>query len=271
MALTTYQIEILRHLSDRRKRDGVSYVAGGAALNYILNTTRRSRDIDIFHDTTEALRETWISDKQSLSEAGYVIDIIREAPAFIEADVKNGENHVLMQWTRDSAFRFFPLIEDDVLGLTLHPFDLATNKVLAMAGRLEVRDWIDTIESHRVVQPLGYLIWAAAGKDPGINPDMLLSEAARLHYSQMEIDNLDFGSDHPSASLLSIEWKNAISEGKEIIDLLPENHLGECILTSDTKGLYRESPAKLNQDLLKSKITYFKGSIGGAWPILPDV
>ncbi len=34
---------------------------------------------------------------------------------------------------------WFLLIEDDRLGLALHPFDLATNKVLAMAGHLEVR------------------------------------------------------------------------------------------------------------------------------------
>jgi hypothetical protein len=31
MALTEYQIAILRLLSERRKREGVSYIAGGAA------------------------------------------------------------------------------------------------------------------------------------------------------------------------------------------------------------------------------------------------
>ena len=47
---------------------------------------------------------------------------------------------VLLQWVKDSAFRFFPLVEHADFGLTLHPFDLATNKVLALVGRLEVRD-----------------------------------------------------------------------------------------------------------------------------------
>ena len=36
------------------------------------------------------------------------------------------------------SFRFFPLVEHEELGLTLHPFGLATNKVLALIGRLEV-------------------------------------------------------------------------------------------------------------------------------------
>jgi hypothetical protein len=34
-------------------------------------------------------------------------------------------------------------------GLTLHPFDLATNKVLALVGRTEVRDWVDMVECGR--------------------------------------------------------------------------------------------------------------------------
>jgi hypothetical protein len=40
---------------------------------------------------------------------------------------------VTIEWTRDSAFRFFPLVGHDDFGLVLHPFDLATNKVLALA------------------------------------------------------------------------------------------------------------------------------------------
>src|SRR5262245_44561303 len=33
-------------------------------------------------------------------------------------------------------YRFFPLLEHPDFGLTLHPFDLASNKVLGLAGRL---------------------------------------------------------------------------------------------------------------------------------------
>jgi len=42
-----------------------------------------------------------------------------------------------------------------VRALALHPFDLATNKVLALVGRLEVRDWVDVIECDRRLQPFG--------------------------------------------------------------------------------------------------------------------
>lgn len=48
----------------------------------------------------------------------------------MEALVSRRGQDLIVEWTRDSAFRFFPLVEENDLGLTLHPFDLATNKVL---------------------------------------------------------------------------------------------------------------------------------------------
>ena len=77
---------------------------------------------------------------------------------------------VEVQWVRDSAYRFFPLLEHPELGLTLHPFDLATNKVLALVGRIAVRDWVDILTCHRTLSPLGCLAWAPAGKEPGLRP-----------------------------------------------------------------------------------------------------
>lgn len=266
MALTEYQIAILRLLSERRKREGVSYIAGGAALNDALKACRRSNDIDIFHDTTEALKTTWNEDRKTLCDAGYSIDIIRENPSFVEVVVRKNDGQVLIQWLRDSAFRFFPLVEDALLGLTLHPFDLATNKILAMAGRLEPRDWIDTIECNRSLQPFGYLVWAATGKDPGINPEMLIAEAARLHYSQADIDSLDFGSIAVSAATLGVEWKQTIASAKKMIDILPVENIGACILKKDSVTLYTESVEQLARDLAGENIMFHQGCIGGAWP-----
>jgi len=59
MALTAYQRDICRLLADNRLRSGESYVAGGAALNELLRAPRLSRDIDLFHDTEQALAASW--------------------------------------------------------------------------------------------------------------------------------------------------------------------------------------------------------------------
>lgn len=85
-----------------------------------------SQDIDLFHDTREAVVATMAADRRLLVESGYEVDLLREAPTFAEAAVRRGAESTLIQWAQDSAFRFFPLIEDEELGLTLSPFDLAT-------------------------------------------------------------------------------------------------------------------------------------------------
>jgi hypothetical protein len=75
----------------------------------------------------------------------------------VEARVESQGESTELQWAFDSAFRFFPLMEYAELGLTLHPFDLATNKVLALVGRAVPRDWVDIIECDSRLQPFGYL------------------------------------------------------------------------------------------------------------------
>ena len=53
MALTAFQRDVCRLLADRRRASGESYVAGGVALSAALGTARLSRDLDVFHDTSE--------------------------------------------------------------------------------------------------------------------------------------------------------------------------------------------------------------------------
>jgi hypothetical protein len=166
MAVTEFQRAICRLFARSRIEQGDSYVAGGVALNTLIGAPRVSRDIDLFHDTREALAVTWESDRKQLLSHGYELEIRRERPTFVEAVARKEGDAVVLEWLCDSAYRFFPLVEHPDFGLTLHPFDLATNKVLALVGRLEVRDWVDTMMCSERLQHLGLLAWAACGKDP---------------------------------------------------------------------------------------------------------
>lgn len=269
MAVTPFQAAVLKLLAARRKERGESYVAGGVALNALLAAPRRSRDIDLFHDTGEALKATWAMDRETLLVAGYDVQPLREAPAFVEAVVSQGPERTAMQWVRDSAYRFFPLLEDDLMGLTLHPFDLATNKVLAMVGRVEARDWIDILTCDRRLQPFGYLVWAACGKDPGYSPPSLLALAGRHHYSQAEVDALDFEGDAPSAAVLGRAWHAALESAVAVCDQLPAEAVGTCVVTADA-DLFRGSPVDLGQALKHGALRFHTGRIGGSWPTCAD-
>ena len=147
MALTGLQRDVCRLLAASRRDRRESYIAGGAALSVALDTARLSRDLDIFHDAIEAVARSWDADRMALERAGYDVRTLRERPGYVEGLVSRHGASIVMEWARDSAFRFFPLVEHEDLGLTLHPFDLATNKVLALVGRLEARDWIDAIDA----------------------------------------------------------------------------------------------------------------------------
>lgn len=152
MALTPLQRRICRLLAEERKRTGESYVAGGVALNELLAGSRRSRDVNLFHDTEAAVAATWQIDRQVLTASGLAVAVIRERPAFVEARVQDDSETALIQWLQDSAYRFFPLVENELLGLTLHPFDLATNKLLALVGRREVRHRMPLVREHKPFQ-----------------------------------------------------------------------------------------------------------------------
>ena len=83
MALTPLQRRICLLLAEQRKQGGEAYDVGGpAALNEALGGRRRSRDVDLFHDTAEALAETWKRDRATLTGAGLSLEVAREAPSF---------------------------------------------------------------------------------------------------------------------------------------------------------------------------------------------
>jgi hypothetical protein len=268
MAITEYQRAICRLIASNRIAQGESYVAGGVALNELINSSRISRDIDLFHDTSEALLHSWEMDRELLANRGYTVDPVRMMPSFVEALIKNEADTVLMQWAQDSAFRFFPLVEDITFGLTLHPFDLATNKVLALAGRLEARDWVDVINCHRRIQNAGYLFWAACGKDPGFNPTSLIAEAKRSsHYSADEIAQLEYSDSRPNASLLGEEWHAILKEAEHIVEQLPYEHAGSCVIDGNA-DLYKGAPKDLDFALRKGAVHFHKGTLKGSYPKL---
>ena len=179
---------------------------------------------------------------------------------------RKGSERVLAEWVRDSAFRFFPLVEHAELGLTLHPFDLATNKVLALVGRVEVRDWVDIIECDARLQPLGYLAWAACGKDPGFSPAAILAEARRTsRYSVEEVRQLAFSGAPPNAGDLACRFAAMLATAAQVHELLPPGEAGKCVLSADGQ-LFRGGTDELPRALTGARLRFHPGRIRGAFP-----
>lgn len=150
------------------------YLAGGGALHFSPQSIRHSEDLDFFHDSEERVARAFARDRARLEAAGYSVRVELSQPGHIRAVVSVGHGSTRIDWAHDSAWRFMPLVRMPDGVVLMHPVDLAVNKVLALAGRDEPRDFVDILHVDETILPLGAAVWAAAGKDPGFTPRSLL-------------------------------------------------------------------------------------------------
>lgn len=161
MPLTAFQEELGRLLAVNRSED--SYLASGAAILAAPNSRRFSRDLDYFQDSAERVATAFAADGRLLVAAGCTLTTEISQPGYIRALVRRSKEATKLEWAQESTWRFMPVMRSEEFGYQLHPVDLAMNKVLALAGRDEPRDLVDTLFLHETLLPLGALVWAATG------------------------------------------------------------------------------------------------------------
>ena len=125
---------------------------------------RQSRDVDVFHDTVQSLKQVAVKDAEVLQQNGYTLDWNETQEMLQRATVSKAGRSTKVEWAYDSAFRFFPVQPDAELGFVLHPLDGATNKMLALAGRFELCNFLDVLFLQRTVLSLRALVWAAQSR-----------------------------------------------------------------------------------------------------------
>ena len=192
MPLTDFQKGVARVIAANRSPE--NHIGGGAVINRGETGLRTSDDLDIFHDALGGGRNAGAivaasatTDQQSLITAGYFVQWVIRGDGFFRAIVSRDNEHVRLDWVADTAYRFFPVQEDAEFGYCLHRADLATNKVLALVGRSEVRDFLDILQLDQEYLSLGSIIWAACGKDEGYTPSLILDMTNR-HANYQEND-----------------------------------------------------------------------------------
>jgi hypothetical protein len=77
---------------------------------------RWSADVDLFHDVEDAVMRASDADVGILRQAGYDVRPELWTPGFRRAWVARDDAGVRLEWCRDSAWRFFPIEPDDLLG-----------------------------------------------------------------------------------------------------------------------------------------------------------
>ena len=259
MPLNRIQIDILTLLASKRSPE--SYVAGSTPLNQ--SASRFSKDIDIFHDKVEDLRRIVAEDAMVLEGAGYQIEWTRQLDMIHSAKVIKDGADTRLDWAVDSDYRFFPTLPNPLFGYTLHPVDLAMNKVMAAAGRQSLRDLVDLMTIHERVLSLGAVIWAAVDKAPGFTPEGLIgwirrnSNFPRIDWELLKttepIDPLEF----------SPRLRAALKTAEKFVSQMPSSKAGLLFLESGK--VVQPEPSRLD-----SYETH-AGQRRGHWPSSPEI
>jgi hypothetical protein len=254
--LTPFQEALGRLLATNRSED--SYLAGAVPILDHPASVRTSQDLDYFHDTAARVASAFAADRATLETDGCDVRTEISQPGFVRATVSRGGEVTKVEWAQDSTWRFMPVERSDKFGFVLHPIDLATNKILALAGRDEPRDLVDTLHLHHHVLPLGPLIWAAAGKDPGFSPRSLLEILRRrgrirpedLHRLGLELD--------PEA--VKADWLAALADAETFVASRPAGEAG-CLYWSQKDRRFVDPRRVADEDL----VPHF-GRPGGVLP-----
>jgi hypothetical protein len=182
-------------------------LAGGGALIVRGDVDRGTRDLDFFGLTTESVDRLAPAVERALIRAGMEIVALQSNQGFVRLVATQGEERCEIDLAADA--RLFDIdTGPDVPTLTGE--ELAVDKVLAIFGRAEARDFIDLA----AVEPkYGFerLCELAAEKDRGFSPHVfgeMLYRFDRLQRREFEIDDDRFQQLGPIVQ----GWRNRARE-----------------------------------------------------------
>ena len=263
MPLDDFQKEILELIHNNRATS--SPFAGGSAIQY--HGMRLSDDQDIFitGDPEPVMR----IDKQALVDAGLIVQETKTYTGFRECRViRPGISTTLLQWTQALNLEYFAPVPDPDFGQRLHFVDLAVNKTLAAATRMEEQDFVDLWMLDRHVMPLWRMACAAGSKSLDFGP-LALVERISFNYLLATTKNKNPSTVIRTTEILKGESTEglfaAIDKARLILPRFPELWLGKLQLNNKGQPI-------LDKDLVATEgESWILPELGGALPTFEGI
>ncbi|HVC70264.1 MAG TPA: nucleotidyl transferase AbiEii/AbiGii toxin family protein [Acidimicrobiales bacterium] len=182
-------------------------LAGGGALIARGDVERQTRDLDFFGPAPQDVNRLMPAVEKALQDAGMNVSRIREAPGFVRLEVREHDEVTEVDLGADA--RILP-VERGELGPILAGEELAVDKVLAVFGRAEARDFVD-LSAVADRYGLEYLCERALDKDRGFDPQVfreMLDRFDRLPRDEFDVPNRGF------ERLVAIieEWRGLVQD-----------------------------------------------------------
>ena len=156
-------------------------LAGGYAVQAHGMVERCSKDVDLFTSTAagDHFSDAVTAVITAYRDDGLEVSTDREGPTFARLLVREPVDHMDSIVELGVDWRAFPPVTLDI-GPVLHPDDAVANKVCALFGRAEVRDYIDVHGALRSGRYSGERLLALAVEhDPGFEHDVRRRAAGR--------------------------------------------------------------------------------------------
>ena len=154
-------------------------------------------------------------------------------------------------------------MRDDTFGYVLHPVDLATNKVMAAAGRRELRDIVDVVTVHETILPLGAVVWAAVEKAPGYTPEGLIAEIRRNSTYPVAEWRALASTEPIEPNIVVPKLRAALDDAEAFVSRMPTEKIGLLFLQAG-------KVVQPDPDRLASYQTH-AGQPRGQWPTSTDI
>ncbi len=168
MKLTALQKKILKIFS-MINRHGDFYFTGGTALAVCYLRHRESEDLDFFTADSTSLNPTARDFEKSLISAGLNVQVERRQATFVRFLI---EQELKVDMALDAPFRLKPPVQSYIEGIKVcvdNLEDIAANKMLALFGRAEPRDFIDVYFLAKEYFDFMEMVQMAAKKDTGFD------------------------------------------------------------------------------------------------------
>ena len=177
-------------------------LAGGAAIISQGLVERRTNDLDFFGSSEESLSQIFPEVVSSLRREGFEVEIRRSTPQFARIVVRESDSETEVDFGLDG--RLFPL-EQGEFSPVLTSKELAVDKVLAIFGRAEARDFVALYALEQFFK-LEDLFVLAAEKDRGFDLGVFADMSKRVTWLDPSEFNLK-DSKYQSLVVEVVRWR----------------------------------------------------------------
>lgn len=154
------------------QRSAPCRLSGGAALSGVHLRHRLSRDLDLFCDSREGVREILSACGSVASIHGGRLDVVRDGGTFVRAHLALGEQRVEVDIAHEPSAPVAP--REDIEGVIVDSLDdMHANKITCLLSRSEPRDLVDLYFLDRLGHPPEAFLPKALQKDAGVDPGIL--------------------------------------------------------------------------------------------------